>query len=294
MSFKLSGINGLPYLGVQAETPPQLIYSERSAPNQNYIKNINVGTLWLYVGQPGNAPVELWLCVTTIVDKPDNWVTIYPVAPAGTVEYVTDTGNIAQEIAGVINVLGDGVSIQTDAPGSSNTITISSLTQKVGFSAVLNTQITVPINISGFWSFLIKCDTELFDLTSNYDPASGLFTAPSTGNYVFNCSLGFNANSLPTGTAGRIACILVTTQRNYQGVGVPTIGQVTNYQGPLGNNQASSSVTIFAPMNSGDTAAMYVGMNVNSSSGPQNGFIAGAQAGGGMTFYPTSFSGYKY
>lgn len=125
MSFKLSGLNGLPYLGVQATTPPQLLYVGR-APTVNDFRNINVGTLWLYVGQPSNNPIKLYMAATVIPGDAE-WILLYPTSGSGAQEFVTDSGRIATPSSGVIRDLGDGNVIQTDAPGSGNTITTTLL-----------------------------------------------------------------------------------------------------------------------------------------------------------------------
>jgi len=120
MAFKLSGLNANAYVGVQATTPPQLLYVRRAPTGNDYI-NLAVGTLWLYVGQPGNEPIELWMMVTAIPGNAGNWILLYPTSGSGASEFPTNNGT-ATPAAGVLNIFG-GNNITTYAPGSGNTVT---------------------------------------------------------------------------------------------------------------------------------------------------------------------------
>jgi hypothetical protein len=117
-NFKLSGINSLSYVGVQASTPPQLLYVNR-APTANDYRLILPGTLWLYVGQPNNTPIQLYMAATVI---PNNatWILLYPASSGGAEEFVTDSGT-ATPSGGIINVKG-GSNINTQATFPNNVI----------------------------------------------------------------------------------------------------------------------------------------------------------------------------
>lgn len=123
MSFKLSGLNALPYLGVQATTPPQLLYIPRAPTKNDYI-NINVGTLWLYVGQPHNTPIELWMMVTAVPSDVNKWVLLYPTSSSGAEEFTTDNGT-ATPTLGILQVFGDKKTIKTSAQIASNEVDVT-------------------------------------------------------------------------------------------------------------------------------------------------------------------------
>ncbi len=69
-------------------------------------------------------------------------------------------------------------------------------TTTVGFSAYKSTVSTNAVGDANKYFYL--CDTKLFDIGTNYDNTTGIFTAPSTGYYLFyaNCFVSF------TGTIG--------------------------------------------------------------------------------------------
>jgi hypothetical protein len=115
MSLRLSGINPLAYMGVEPYTPPALVINPQ-APTVNDYQNFNVGTFWLIPN-----PQELWY-LASVAGGVATWLKIYPQGGGGAIEYVCDTGS-ANEAGGILNVLGDGVSITTS--GAGNTITIT-------------------------------------------------------------------------------------------------------------------------------------------------------------------------
>ena len=117
MSFKLSGINPLSYMGVEPSTPPQLLV-RTVAPTANDAQNVNIGSFWLV-----EDPMELWY-LAALTRGQATWLELYPTGGGGATEFVCNTGT-ATEAAGILNLLGDGVSITTS--GAGNTVTISVL-----------------------------------------------------------------------------------------------------------------------------------------------------------------------
>lgn len=116
MSIRLSGINPLAYMGVEPYTPPALVI-QNAAPTVNDFQNFNVGTFWLIVN-----PQELWY-LASVAGGVATWIQLYPAGGGGgATEFVCNVGT-ANEMGGILNVLGDGVSIQTT--GSGNTVTIA-------------------------------------------------------------------------------------------------------------------------------------------------------------------------
>src|ERR1700691_2764702 len=116
MSLRLSGINPLAYMGVEPYTPPGLVI-QTMQPTVNDFQNFNVGTFWLIVD-----PQELWY-LASVSQGIATWIQLYPAGGgSGATQFVANVG-VANEVAGVLNILGDGVSIETT--GSGNTISIA-------------------------------------------------------------------------------------------------------------------------------------------------------------------------
>lgn len=94
----------------------------------------------------------------------------------------------------------------------------------------------------------VICDTEVFDLTSNYNNSTGVFTAPATGKYHFD--LGVSTGAIGVQTLGGIE--LVTTARTYFG----------NFVNPTAVKTSANTIianfAVLANMTSGDTASMAV------------------------------------
>ncbi len=91
----------------------------------------------------------------------------------------------------------------------------------------------------------IVYNTEIYDQASNYDNSTGIFTAPVTGRYLFNCSCLFDS-LLVTHNAKRID--LVTTNRTY-----------TNYEDyALASQDITLNLSVIADMTAGDTAKVTV------------------------------------
>ena len=111
----ISGNTPLAYAGVAAKTPPNIFKYPRS-PNTSDSVGYALGDLWLR--SPANTP-ELWALIS-LIEYTAIWVKLYPSTATG-IEFVTDAGT-ANPLAGILNVLGDGVGINTSATG--NTITI--------------------------------------------------------------------------------------------------------------------------------------------------------------------------
>jgi hypothetical protein len=116
MSLRLDGINPLAYLGVKPSQPPNLMV-KAADPTANDFQNINVGTFWLvYPDQ------RLWILIS-VVGGTATWVQLYPNGGGGggAEQFPCDSGT-ANEMGGVLNILGDGNIVTS---GSGNTVTLS-------------------------------------------------------------------------------------------------------------------------------------------------------------------------
>ncbi len=116
MSYRLSGINPLAYVGVEPLTPPAMLVYPRS-PTPGDSKGYNLGSLWLVAAPPPTTNWELWLLVDLTAGVA-TWVQIYPDSGAGVIRLDADVG-FAIPTLGVINVLG-GPNINTFGDASNN------------------------------------------------------------------------------------------------------------------------------------------------------------------------------
>ena len=114
MSNKLTGINPLSYVGVNATTPPQLLTSKVNPTDKDFY-NYSLGTQWL-----NETTQELWVLLDVAPKHTNRWGRIFPEASGGTNFYVTESGT-AVSIASTLNVLG-GTSVITT--GVSDILTI--------------------------------------------------------------------------------------------------------------------------------------------------------------------------
>jgi hypothetical protein len=115
MSLRLSGINPLSYMGVEPYAPPALVIKTRT-PTVNDSQNVNVGTLWLITN-----PQELWYLASLSMNQA-LWIQLYPAGGGGggASEFITDAGT-ANEVAGILNVLGD---TRVTTSGAGNTVSL--------------------------------------------------------------------------------------------------------------------------------------------------------------------------
>jgi hypothetical protein len=113
------------------------------------------------------------------------------------------------------------------------------------FSAYLTT--TIPNATGDGTNALIIYDTERFDIGSNYNTATGLFTAPVTGHYIFGGDAHLeNLSAGVTATLGHLAVNATLTYRFFE-IDKGSSGTLTG---------ASFSLIIF--LNAGDTFSVYV------------------------------------
>lgn len=124
MTMNVNGVNPLSYGGVQATTPPQLLYMHRD-PTTNDSKNVIIGTFWIYSNYPASPKVyKLWQLVD-LTGGVATWIQLYPVN-AGDLKFITDSGTAAP-VAGIINfkeaAAGQGTATFV-APGSTNLVSV--------------------------------------------------------------------------------------------------------------------------------------------------------------------------
>jgi len=143
------------------------------------------------------------------------------------------------------------------------------------FHAYVNATIA---NVTGNGTnYQIVFNTETFDQGSNYNNATGLFTAPATGRYAFTYSLYL------TGLVnhGQYFTQLVTTSLTYTLSDIQPNANILTFA----TNLSVTNPTIFVAMTAGDTA--FVRINVNGGTNTQVVDIFGA-----INDPRSNFSGY--
>ena len=152
-----------------------------------------------------------------------------PITGAGTLIYscIENTGT------------GSGINVTTQTPH------YRALGQP-SFSANVSTAITNVTGDGTAYSPVIY-DTEVFDIGSNYDSTTGIFTAPVDGKYVF--SFANKYEDLETAMT-KIFEILITSNRNY----ITQRSNIGALRSGANDFEWMSWSTVIADMDAGDTA----------------------------------------
>jgi len=190
MSYRLGGRNSLPYLGVEAPTPPNTVIVNRS-PTINDNANFNLGTFWLVPKFQSN-PEELWVLVNLDAGIA-TWVQLYPTGGGGASEFIEDVG-IANSLGGVINVIG--------GPGTGGYININTLGSGNTVEIKLNDYIQWPDSVAGLTEGAIWLGNSPFMHNLGVDSTFlGPHAGPSTNSSDGNTGIGtLSLNDITTGT----------------------------------------------------------------------------------------------
>jgi len=152
---------------------------------------------------------------------------------------------------------------QGSALGTNDTFVMTSSGQRSlplqpAFSAYLSAAAT---NVTGDNTvYSVICDTEIFDIGSNYNNATGSFVAPITGRYVLCANIQL-VNDTSTG-GNEFSCTLVTSNRSYNAIFLPTYRKVTGWAGP--NGSIAMPFSVLADMDASDTAYITIACNNGS------------------------------
>ena len=158
-------------------------------------------------------------------------------------------GNNVTPTAGVINVSG-AEGITTTGTVGPNTLTIHPGAASVAFEAYVSADIN---NVTGAGAiYTILFDTEAYDVGSNYNPATGVFTAPATGLYQFNYGIGLSGITAAANTANTV---LKTTAASYQ----YEMGAIGVYRDS--GNTISAAVSVAIRLTAGDTAHVTIAVD---------------------------------
>ena len=186
MARRLSGLNPLAYLGVEARTPPNT-YLSTVAPTTSDSKNVYIGDMWIDTG------TQNIYVLTSLAAGIADWMLIIGGGGAA-VNFITDSGT-ATEVGGNVNIVGDGNAISTS--GSGNTVTISF--DSTANLTVNNLTVDGSLTLTGFTNGV---------LTSNNSGVIGEVTTTNHSLLVGNSSgtitsLGAATNGqIPIGSTG--------------------------------------------------------------------------------------------
>lgn len=137
----------------------------------------------------------------------------------------------------------DGTSLVTSSTAKIDSSNRYTNTSQPAFLAYVT---NVQSNVTGDGTiYTVVYDTESFDNGANFDPATGIFTAPVTGYYQFNCLVSYN---IDTATPSAGAVILSTTSQDYS---ISRIGSATDV-----STVTSRTGSIIVPLTATNTARL--------------------------------------
>jgi hypothetical protein len=269
--------------------------------------NINVvgdGTTITIAGNPGTSTLTASTTGAVATSYPTNSGTAIPalgvlnvfggngmttsgagntVTVTSTATFPTDSGTATPTSGGALTIHG-GTGITTSGAGSTVTITNTGTNpaSSCAFSAYLNT------SHDGYFAQgtikIVLFDTKLFDIGTNYNTGTNLFTAPANGYYFFTATLGI-AN-VPNNLTESSLFFIQGSGATYDGfLCNPYAVQSTSPAGPV---STSMGISTFAYMALGDTMA--VNFFINGTVGGAADAVGAADVGGTFRNY---FQGWR-
>lgn len=308
-SQRLNGLFPLSYLGV-IPTSPQNFTIQQRPPALNDWRNHYIGDIWLdnssLYPPPGTPPTgaNIWILVS-LSGNQGYWIN-FGGGGSGTLNTLTgNSGGAVSPLAGNINVVGDGTTINVVGNPATHTLTISTVggVQPGTSCAFLAVQSANVANVTGDGTVYslgsAQTLTTIFDIGSNVYIGSGIgapatFTAPATGNYWLD--VGIQLTNLLAGvfndSIGTYS--IVTPERTYSAEFSP-LGLFT--ANAMVSDTGTISQGFFVNLTVGDVVTFTVMTNLNLTNGVKDigvggslnpavtfisGFIVSGGGGGGV------------
>jgi hypothetical protein len=244
--------------------------------------NINVvGTGVVSVaGNPGTHTLTISAGTTVATSFPTDSGTAIPAAGALTVHggtLIGTTGSGSTVTANLDNGLNGQIIIGATAgsPAYANitstggSVTITNGPNSINLeasgivppatSAVLAYKSVTSVGVTGDGTIsTVIFDTEIYDIGSNYDNTTGIFTAPATGKYIVDTMVFYGSFALAGDTISQINTLIVTSNRTYQWLN-------ENFRYLSFNNQSfPTSQSVVADMDAADTCIIQASAGFNT------------------------------
>jgi hypothetical protein len=162
---------------------------------------------------------------------------------------LTSTGTTNINTSGAANTnIGTGTNSGTVNIGKGLVVDSTGRTINTVQPAFLAFKTATSANVTGANAlYTIIFDSEVFDQNSNYDPTTGIFTAPKTGRYFLSACVRYSGT--PTNSSGILR--IATTAAIYES---NRINCANVYDS--GISGVTVEATVFADMTVGDTASV--------------------------------------
>ena len=155
----------------------------------------------------GRFRIDASDCAEAVADEPDAWVAVRFKGSDGVEHAIPERA----KIGAVPYAMEAQHAVSASSPSGALATTIQQLTERVNalearaprtsaFLAYKTTAQTIPDNPPNSSPRIVVFDNEVFDENSEYNPATGRFTAKAAGLYEFSCTIAWNAGANSNGT----------------------------------------------------------------------------------------------
>lgn len=225
MATRLTGLQATNYVGVQAQSPANVIQVNHDPTTRNY-QNFFVGDEWLTINTKTTPPTLKFWKLMSVANNQATWVLISSGSAGDVLTLTGNSGGPVSPAAGNINVVGDGATINIVGNPGTNTLTVSTIGTGVVTAFVTDAGFANPI--AGIIDIFaaqsgattrFRGSTNVINLTVTdgiFNTTVGLQSGAGGMSGTLNSAFGFRAGgALTSGTAntfiGSNAGVLVTT-----------------------------------------------------------------------------------
>jgi hypothetical protein len=260
---RLNGLNPLSYLGVDAVQPTNVTIESRNPLTSDY-RNVQIGSWWL------NSTNNDLFYLASLSNNIAIWINI--TSPISGVQTLTaNSGGPVFPLAGNINIIGDGTTIDVVGDPLTNTLTVSAIESSSIISLTGNSGGPIMptlqnINLIGSGIISVSGDIATSTLTINQSTsvATSFITqagtaVPSMGVLSIDGSNGLSTmgsgNTVTIISGDSIAQSFITTPST--GTAIPVAGELTFEAGSNTVITASGSTITISPSGSGSGVPSY-------------------------------------